>query len=65
MITRIDAKSILVVAAIAIGATGCNKSGCPTKCPTDARAKWEEARTKDPTGFDGRHAAELLKRNPR
>src|SRR5690242_13074358 len=41
MITRIDAKSILVVAAIAIAATGCNKSGCPTKCPTDARAKWE------------------------
>jgi Tfp pilus assembly protein PilF len=31
----------------------------------DARAKWEEARTKDPTGFDGRHAAELLKRNAR
>jgi hypothetical protein len=41
MTIRIDAKCLLVLAAIVIAVTGCNKSGCPTKCPTDARAKWE------------------------
>ncbi len=31
----------IFTACVALG--GCQKSGCPTKCPTDARAQWEAA----------------------
>src|SRR5262245_26789749 len=42
---RNGARSLVVFAALVVlwlfGPTACNKSGCPTKSPGDARAKWE------------------------
>jgi hypothetical protein len=37
------AKSVVLTVAVALGASGCQKSGCPTKSPGDARAVWEAA----------------------
>jgi hypothetical protein len=35
------AQSLAVAFALALASSGCNKTGCPTRSSSDARAKWE------------------------
>src|SRR6185295_1009938 len=40
---RLALPVFFLLALALLGGAGCNKSGCPTQCPSDARAKWESA----------------------